>query len=201
MSPTEIIGEIIETTSAYLVAESFELNRPPALGSLVRVDGAEDGPVYAIVTHGQTVPLESGRKPVRRSNEGVRDGRVYSEHPELVHLLRTEFTAALVGAAPGGRIVQGLPAFPPPLHYAVSECDQTDVRAFSEKLYYLRLLLAAQGEVPSEQVIAANLRLTYEARGRDAGWLERAAREVAGLLNQETDRLMMVLLAVDPEGT
>ena len=31
------IGEIIETGTAGFVAESFELNRPPPLGSLVKV--------------------------------------------------------------------------------------------------------------------------------------------------------------------
>jgi len=31
------IGEIIETTTIGFVAESEELNRPPALGSLVKV--------------------------------------------------------------------------------------------------------------------------------------------------------------------
>ena len=193
------IGEIIETASTTIVAESFTLNRPPALGSLVRVDEAEGGPLYAIVTHGQTVPLEPGRKPVRRSTQTQYDAAVYREHPELSHLLRTEFTASLVAWTEQGRIVQGLPALPPPLHYSVLRCDAETIRAFSNRLFYLRLLLAATGDVPAEYVIAANLRLTDEARGHDREWLDAAAREVATLLSQETDRLMTILAAVDPE--
>jgi hypothetical protein len=193
------IGEIIQTASMAFVAESFALNRPPALGSLVFVEEADGRRLYGIVCHGQTLPMEPGRTPVRRSAEGRYDGDVYREHPELEHLLRTEFTASLVGWTEGGRIVQGLPAFPPPLHYSVHACEDADVLSFSDRLLYLRLLAAARGEVPSELVIAANLRLTYAARGNDRPWLESAAREVAMLLNQESDRLMAVLATVDPD--
>jgi hypothetical protein len=192
------IGEIIETGTTGFVAESLELNRPPALGSLVKVEVGEGACVYGVVSHGTTAGLDPGRRAVRRSTEQVYDEAIYDEHPELRHTLRTEFSVLLVGCVEDGAIRQHLPAQPPPLHYSVHQCTEEEVRAFSEWLYYLRLLLSAPGEVPSEQLLAAHVRQAYRQRGQDREWLERAAREIAALLKHDYERLMTVLYAVEP---
>ena len=192
------IGEIIETGTTGFVAESLELNRPPALGSLVKVEVGDGGCIYGVVSHGTTTGLDPGRRAVRRSTEQVYDGAIYDEHPELKHTLRTEFSVLLVGCVEDGDIRQHLPAQPPPLHYTVHQCTEEEVRAFSERLYYLRLLLSASGEVPSEQLLAAHVRQAYRQRGQDREWLERAAREIAALLKHDYERLMTVLYAIEP---
>ena len=97
-----------------------------------------------------------------------------------------------------GAIRQHLPAQPPPLHCTVHQCTDEEVRAFSERLYYLRLLLSAPGEVPSEQFLAGHVRQAYRQRGEDREWLERAAREIAALLKHDYERLMTVLYAIEP---
>jgi len=134
---------------------------------------------------------------VRRSTEDVYDQAIYDEHPELRHTLRTEFSVLLVGCVEDGALRQHLPAQPPPLHYSVHQCTGEEVRAFSERLYYLRLLLSASGEVPSEQLLAAHVRQAYRQRGQDREWLEWAAREIAALLKHDYERLMMVLYAIE----
>ncbi|MFQ5814315.1 MAG: hypothetical protein ACE5I2_14155 [Anaerolineae bacterium] len=194
------IGEIIETGTTGFVAESLDpkLNRPPALGSLVKVEVGDGGCVYGVVSHGTTAGLDPGRRAVRRSTEKVYDEAIYDEHPELKHTLRTEFSVLLVGCVEDGAIRQHLPAQPPPLHYSVHQCTEEEVRAFSERLYYLRLLLSAPGEVPSEQFLAAHVRQAYRQRGEDREWLERAAREIAALLKYDYERLMTVLYAIEP---
>jgi len=191
------IGEIIETGTTGFVAESLELNRPPALGSLVKVEVGEGSCVYGVVSHGTTAGLDPGRRAVRRSTEEVYDQAIYDEHPELRHTLRTEFSVLLVGCVEDGALRQHLPAQPPPLHYSVHQCTGEEVRAFSERLYYLRLLLSASGEVPSEQLLAAHVRQAYRQRGQDREWLEWAAREIAALLKHDYERLMMVLYAIE----
>jgi hypothetical protein len=195
------IGEIIETGTTGFVAESLELNRPPALGSLVKVEVGEGACVYGVVSHGTTAGLDPGRRAVRRSTEGVYDEAIYDEHPELRHTLRTEFSVLLVGCVEDGALRQHLPAQPPPLHYSVHQCTEEEVRAFSEGLYYLRLLLAAPGEVPSEQLLAAHVRQAYRQRGQDREWLERAAREIAALLKHDYERLMTVLYGIEATAT
>ena len=192
------IGEIIETGTTGFVAESLELHRPPALGSLVKVEVGGGACVYGVVSHGTTAGLDPGRRAVRRSTEQVYDQAIYDEHPELKRTLRTEFSVLLVGCVEDGVTRQHLPAQPPPLHYSVHQCTEEEVRAFSERLYYLRLLLSATGEVPSEQLLAAHVRQAYRQRGEDREWLERAAREIAALLKHDYERLMTVLYAIEP---
>ena len=196
---TERIGEIIQTNSFLFVAESFALNRPPALGSLVKAQTGPNVWTYGVVAFGETVAVDPGRLPVRRSKPDSFDAAVYAQHPELEHLLRTTFTVVPVGGMEDGIVSQRLPAHLPPMQFSVHGCELSEVLAFSQKLLYLRTLAAAQIEAPVEQVLAANLRWTYDARGGDKAWLDRAALEVAALLQQDVDRLLGVLYAVDPE--
>ncbi len=190
------IGEIVETETALFVAESFTLHRPPALGQLVCVDTDVSSRVHGVVCYGTTASPDPGRRAVRRSTDGVYDEAIYREHPQLQHTLRTEFTARLVGCVEQDRIRHYLPAQPPPLHYSVHQCLPEQVRAFTEELTYLRLLLTAT-EIPAEQLLGAHIRQVYYQRGRDQDWLARAARHVAGLLKSEYERLMTVLYSID----
>jgi len=193
------IGEIVETETAFFVAQSFTLHQPPALGRLVCVETESLPLIYAVVCYGTTAGPDPGRRAVRRSTEGVYDGAVYREHPQLELTLRTEFTARLVGYDDGRRVHHYLPPQPPPLHYSVHECSLAQVQAFTERLRYLNLLLAAT-ELPPEQLLAAHIRQVYGARSRDDGWLARVAREVAGLLKSDYERLMTVLYGIEPQG-
>ena len=199
------IGEIVETMSTGFVAENFELNRPPPLGSLVVVRlPAEAGEtssgmdLYAVVTYGQTVGLDPSRRAVRRSTDTVFDQAIYQEHPELSRTLRTEFGATLVGFLADGQLRQHLPSQPPPLHFSVQSASPEEVQRFTDRLHYLRLLLAPYGQVSPLQVLAANVREVYQQRDYDRVWLDTAAREIATLLKNDHEALLTVLYAIDP---
>jgi hypothetical protein len=194
------IGEIIESSSTRFVAESFELNQPPLLGSLVEVRIGEGRDLYGVVCYGETGGLDRGRRAVRRSSDEVYDEQIYQESPQLKHTLRTEFESLSVGMVEGGVIRQCLPSQPPPLHFSVHSCGFEETMLFTENLYYFRLLLGASGPVPAEQLLAANVRQVYKERGEEEEWLKRAAREVAKLLKQDYERLMTVLYAIEPAG-
>jgi hypothetical protein len=192
------VGEIVETNSMGFVAESFELHRPPALGSLVKVV-QEVGPrIFAVVSYGQTAGLEPGRRAIRRGTQEVHDAAIYDEHPELRRTLRTVFNAVFVGWEDGERLRQQLPPQPPPLHFSVHNCEVSEVERFSEDLYYLRLLLTAVVELPVAQLVIAHVNETYRVRRQDRAWAGAAARELAGLLKNDSQTLMSILYAVDP---
>ncbi len=196
MDDAERIGEIIETGTVSFVAESFTLNRPPALGRLVYVQ-SESLRIYGIVCYGATASPDPGRRAVRRSTAEVFDQDIYQHHPQLQHTLRTEFTARLVGYAEGVHLYRYLPAAPPPLHYSVHNCPISQVTAFTDDLAYLRLILQTD-EIPAEQLIAAHVRQVYRARSGDQAWLAFAARQVAALFKGDYDRLMTVLYGISP---
>lgn len=201
------IGEIIETMSTGFIAESFEINQPPPLGSFVMVHllaptakASAGTDLYAVVTYGQTVGLDPSRRAVRRSTDVVFDQAIYREHPELSRTLHTEFVAALVGFCADGRMRQHLPPQPPPLHFSVHAAPTQDVQRFTDSLQYLRLLVMHSGQVSPLQVLAANVREVYRQRSDDRAWLDRAAREVATLLKNDHEALLTVLYAINPEG-
>jgi hypothetical protein len=191
------IGEIIETGTTLFSAESFTLHRPPALGRLLYVETDVLPRIYGVVCYGTTASPDPGRRAVRRSTEDVYDDAIYREHPQLQYTLRTEFTARLVGYSEGDALRHYLPPQPPPLHYSVHECGVHQVREFTERLVYLRLLVGAV-EIPSEQLIAAHIREVCGARKGDREWLAMAAREVAGLFKNDYERLMTVLYGIEP---
>ena len=192
------IGEIIETETAFFVAESFELHRPPPLGRLVYVETDAVPRIYGVVCRGTTASPDPGRRAIRRSTEAVFDEAIYREHPQLQHTLRTEFTVRLVGCIEARQVCQYLPPQPPPLHFSVHECLRQEVVAFTDRLVYLRLLLGAT-EIPPEQLIAAHIREVFRARRGDQDWLTRAAGEAAGLLKNDYEKLMTVLYGIDPQ--
>jgi hypothetical protein len=195
---TQRIGEIVETSTTGFVAVSKTLHQPPALGSLVKVQIGGEDYAYGVVAFGTTTSPDPGRRAVPRASDDVYDEAVYAEQPQLTRVLHTEFAVVLVGCFEEGDIRQYLPPQPPRLHYDVHECVPDEVRRFSERLLYFRLLLSARGEVPAEQLLAAHVRQVYRARGGDADWLERAAREVTSLLKDEYDRMMTVLYGIEP---
>jgi hypothetical protein len=192
------IGEIITTETAFFSAESFTLHSPPALGRLVCVETEALPRIYGVVCYGTTASPDPGRRAVRRSTEDVYDEAIYREHPQLQLTLRTEFTARLVGYVAGDRIRHYLPPQPPPLHFSVHDCSVDEVRAFTDRLTYLRLLVGTT-EIAPEQLLAAHIRQVYGARGDDDDWLSLAAREVAGLFKNDYERLMTVLYGIEPQ--
>ncbi len=191
------IGEIVETCSVSFTAQS-DLHQPPPLGSLVKIEMDPDTNLYAVVSFAQTAGLEPGRPAIRRGTDDVYDSAIYEEHPELRRTLRTVFQGALVGWRDKNRLYQHLPPQPPPLHYSVRECDASEVKLFSDRLYYLRLLLSATVDLPASLLVTAHVNQTYQVRGEDQLWLGGVARELATLLKQDNEILMSILYAIDP---
>src|SRR5687768_3217340 len=96
-----MLGEIIETSTLDFVAESLTLHQPPPLGSLVKVQVQGATYCYGVVCFGTTSSADSGRRAVRRSQNGAVNEAVYKEHPQLERLLQTLFRVSLVGCLEG----------------------------------------------------------------------------------------------------
>lgn len=204
MTSQQPIGEIIETTSLYFVAQRLETTtspsprpvQPPNLGSLVWAHLPDGGKVYAVVTYGTTTGVESHRRAVVRSRGDIRDEQVYREHPQLHRVLRTVFQAALVGYEDGTTLYRHLPPQPPPLHFTTYAATPEETARFSEDMRYFRLLLTLSSPVPAEHVLAAHIREVARARQDGAPWTEQAARYVARLLKRDYERLQATLEAI-----
>jgi hypothetical protein len=188
------IGEIVDTSVADFVAQACELNHAPSFGGFVKVTVPERT-VYAVVYAIHTGSLEPGGRAVLRGRDGMRDRAIFEQNPDLEHLLRTVFSALIVGYAEGSALRTYLPPSPPPLHWSVVECEEAEVAALTTRLDYFRTILAAT-DAPVDALLAANVRQAGAAHLDEATFRLRAGRELATLLKHDYPRLTAILRAL-----
>jgi hypothetical protein len=185
------VGEVIDTSVADFVAQACTFDVAPPFGGFVKVTVPERT-IYGIVYAIHSGSIEPGGRPVLRGRDGMRDRAIYDQNPDLEQLLRTEFSALIVGYEERGALRRYLPPSPPSLHWSVVACDVSEVVRLTERLDYLRTILAAP-DVPADALLAANIRLAREARPTDPGFTIQAGRELATLLKHDYPRLTSIL--------
>ncbi len=182
------IAEVIEASTAQFTAQCYELYELPPLGSLVKT-----GDIYGIVCHAETTGLEPGRRPIARGKDEATEEAVYQSSPQLLKLLRSEFTAAVVGYKRGGEIFQYLPPHPARIHSFVYLCQPDEVKEFSRQSGFLNILVNATLPIPAEELIAAALRQMSQAQEDSRAFLVAAGKELANLLSSDFIRLKNIL--------
>ena len=183
-----VIGQVVRADIAKFTTGCLQLLQTPPLGSLLKVE--EGSTIFAVVCDARTESID-GRPPVPRLS-GETDLESFLEtHPHLRHLLQTTCDAVVVGHQDGSQIRHYLPSAPVPLFAPVRLCSAEEMARFSQKLDFLKLLLAAPTH--SDEVTAACLRLAAAAHADGRAFLVRAGKELARLLGAEPQRLTSIL--------
>lgn len=185
-------GEIIEASSTDFIAQCYELYRSPPLGSLVKTTD-EAVELYGIVYHAATSSIEPGRRPIARGKDEASEAEIYRSSPQLLKLLRTEFSALIVGHRQGDKLLYYLPARPARIHSFVYQCQAEEVKDFSKSFDFLPMLVNAQLPVPVEEIIAACLRQMSLGADDPHSFLVAAGKELAVLLGGDFNRLKAIL--------
>ena len=174
------------------VAQCYELYQVPPLGSLVKTgDGQSE--IYGIVRRAETTSMDQGRHPIARGKDEASQEDIYRSSPQLLKLLRTEFSALVVGFREGERVCQYLAPTPARIHAFVHQCTTDEVRGFSASLDFLSLLVNSKTDVPPEELIAASLRQMAQAQADSHAFLVGAGKELAVLLSGQYNQLRSVL--------
>lgn len=189
-------GEIVAVETTAFSAQSYELNRAPDFGSLLRVPVPGDTVYYALCHGSRTGSIEPGRHAVAWGRFEDDEDDIYRRQPQLNQVLRTTFDALLVGYACRGALVQRVPAAPPRLHALVYTATDAEVAAFNADLTYLRFVLRTPLD-NADDFIAAAIDHAYQAMGQDHDFLVGAARGVARLLGDQHERIMNILELLD----
>ena len=186
------VGEVIEASTADFVAECYELYQSPALGSLVKT---KDLPIelYGIVYHATTASIEPGRRPIARGKDEASEEDVYRSSPQLMKVLRSEFSALVVGHKQGDKLFHYLPPKPARIHGFVHLCSPDEVREFSQSFDFLNVLINTHLPVSVEEVIAASLRQMSQVYEDSHAFLVAAGKELAVLLGGDFSRLKAIL--------
>jgi hypothetical protein len=182
------IAEVIEASTAEFTAQCYELYELPPLGSLVKTGG-----IYGIVGHAETAGLEPGRRPIARGKEETSEEGVYQSSPQLLKLLRSEFTAAVAGYEDGGKIYQYLPPQPARIHGFVYLCQPEEVKEFSKNFGFLNILINSALPTPNEELISAALRQMSQAHEDNRAFLVAGGKELANLLSSDFVKLKNIL--------
>ena len=189
---TERVGEIIEASTSGFTAQCYELYALPPLGSLVKTgDGELD--IYGIVCHATTGSLEPGRRPIARGKDEESEEGVYKSSPQLAKLLRSEFSALVVGHKTGDNINQYLPPGPARLHGFVYQCSAGEVKEFGRSLAFLNMLVSANLPVAVEEIVPAALRLMSKSQEDPHAFLVAAGKELAVILGGQFNQLRAIL--------
>ena len=186
------IAEVIETSNPEFLAQCYELDSAPALGSMVKTKG-KDGDIYAIVYLSATHPIEPNRRITARGQGSASEADVFKANPQLARLLCTDFRALVAGYARGKNMYQYLPPSPASIYSFVYQCSPDDVREFTQSLNFLNLLIDSRLQVNTDEIIAAFLRQASLAHPSPQDFLVRAGKELAWLLSRDIRRLDSIL--------
>ncbi len=169
----------------------------PQFGNLVKVPLPNDGTLVLGLIYDVQVQDDPAVRQLILTGE-LRSEVVQDQREN--RLVPIEVSVLVVGYRQGEEIRQGLPPQPPVSLDELKMCDAADIRAFTERLDYLRLVLNA-GQIPADELLVAHLRQaadTYSGERRDQ-FLLRAGRELARLLSFDLVRLDGILQRIRPE--
>ncbi|MCL6647393.1 MAG: hypothetical protein K6U89_03545 [Chloroflexi bacterium] len=195
------IGEVLQATTTSFVASCDELHCPPDLGALVYASNGQHQ-VLGLVSAATTTSPDPGRPAIPRGREAASEEEVFRNHPQLAKLLRTDFTAQVVGFWEGNQspVHQYLPARPPQIHAFVYPASPDLVERFFQQVDYLWLLARAPTQVPVEELMAASVRQAKVILPpeRYRALAVRAGQELVRLFEGDPKRVDMVLGRIWP---
>ena len=186
------LAEVIESTTTQFIAECYELYGLPPFGALVKT---ADPPleVFGVVAQASTAGVEPGRRPIARGKDEVSEAAVYQSNPQLVQLLRSEFTVLVIGHMQDGNVRQFLPPKPARIHAFVHAATPEEVKQFSRSFGFLSLLVRASVQTSPEELIAAVLREMALVQPDPRAFLVAAGKELTALLSDDYQRLKAIL--------
>ena len=192
MTEAEKIGEVLEAATTGFTAQCYKLHQPPALGSLVKTrDG--DIELYGLVYNAATTGLDPGRRPIARGKEEADEEDVFHTSPQLRKLLKSEFSAIVVGHRQDGEICHYLPPRPAHIHGFVYPCNDSEIREFSRSMNFLSIVVASNLTLPTEELIAATLRQMSHEQEDSRAFLMFAGKELATRLSGDYGHLKSIL--------
>ncbi len=191
------VGRVLRTSTRSFVI-GCEVMKPdiPAFGSFVRVDGLTPGSVIYGLIYDVSIEDDPFLRRFIGANppeEVVLDQRRNRQVPIEVSVL------TVGGSDDGTTIHHYLPAQPPVTLDWLYRCDADEVRAFTDRFGYFRLVLEAR-EVPADELLAASLRAAAACRPESEreDFLVAAGRELTYLLSGDPVRLEGILRRLRP---
>ncbi|HMQ53683.1 MAG TPA: hypothetical protein PKD98_16495 [Anaerolineae bacterium] len=196
MTTVQIGWVLRSSTVGFTVGCRVMQPETPHFGDLVKVPGSDQISVFGLI-HNVQVPDDPAVRQLILVGEMEPEAVLDQRENRLVPI---EISVLVVGYQQGKRIIQGVPPQPPLSLDLLILCQDDDLRAFTDRAEYLRLVLNAP-QIPADEVLVAHLRRaaqTYPPETRRQ-FLTKSGRELARLLNFDLVRLDAILQRIRPE--
>ena len=190
------IGRILRaSTTGFAVGCRVNQLSVPAFGGLIRAQPVDEREaIYGLIydMHIDDDPL------VRRLVLAENPPESVINDQRNNRLLPIEMSVIAIGYELNANLYHGLPPRPPlNLDPVELVTNPDDVRAFTENLSYLRLILRNVGSnVPVDQLLVAHINNVYQIRGNDDVWITAVINELIELLRSNYDVLIPTLEAL-----
>lgn len=195
---TLTVGRVLSSsTTRFTVGCQALLPEVPSFGSFVKVAVHEHITIYGLIYNVSFADDLLVRQLIGSPDiplEVIQDQRENRQIPIEVSVL-------VVGFRDEGGIHHYLPPQPPPALNEIALCSEDEIIEFTQEFEYFRTVLKATGDVPSDELLAASVRLASFCRGRgrpDRDFLVRAGRELVLLLSEDPVRLNGILRRIKP---
>lgn len=198
-APTSLtVGRVLSSSATrFTVGCQALLPDVPSFGSFVKVRVHDETTIYGLiynVSFGDDMLVRQLVGTPDIPEEVLRDQRENRQIPIDVSIL-------VIGFHDGQSIRQYLPPQPPPALNEIELCDESEIIAFTQRFDYFRTVLAAGGDVPADELLAATLRRASICRGQegpDRNFLVRSGHELVRLLSDDLVRLDGLLRRIRP---
>lgn len=197
LAPETRIGEVVASSTSEFTVHCYRLYDTPPLGSLVRA--GSDAITYGVIGEISTNSLDPGRRTIAVGERAESETEVYKDNPQLNRLLSTELRCMVAGHKIEDQIRHHLAPLPPRIHAFVYTCCYDELRAFSESLEFLQLLVSAPFG-STDDVISSFLRLASQAQpeAEAENFLLKVGKQLAKLLSGDSQRLSAILRRLAP---
>ncbi|HTE19692.1 MAG TPA: hypothetical protein VK689_15105, partial [Armatimonadota bacterium] len=129
MSDLNTLGEIIASDTQVLEVECHTLYGAPRFGCFVKAECVGSGTAhFAVVTRVSTGPLDGNR--IVQAHR-MPPGELEERKPHLIDLLRTTFTARVIGYGQDDVRIAATPPSPPRLHCFVYPATDEEIRGIT----------------------------------------------------------------------
>ncbi|HSH01244.1 MAG TPA: hypothetical protein VLL52_01910 [Anaerolineae bacterium] len=193
---TSEFGRVLRaSTTGFAVGCRVTQLAGPAFGALIKAQPvAEREAIYGLIydMHIDDDPL------VRRLVLVENPPTAVINDQRRNRLLPIEMSILAIGYRQNGKLYHGLPPRPPlNLDPAYLCTDPDEIRDFTNRLGYLRLILRTTGSpVPVDQLLVAHILSIYHLRDQDDTWALSAIQELIELLRSNYDILIPTLEAL-----
>ncbi len=209
------IAEVLTSSITGLTAETCPPSKlsdthvvKPKFGSFVKIESPENEiDIFAVVFDVVTNPPDAVHKP---SALGMSREKLRLEQPHIFSLLKTHMQAAIIGYRQGREYYQHLPPQPAEVHDFVYMAEADEINMLTSDFEFLRLL-SHINSVPTDELIAASIRLAARARSDKNGkqsassrsvsadqYLVEAGRAISQLFRSDYDRMVSIVRKIKP---